>query len=79
MNYVPNQSGKVLQEILACSSSDAVINSRWGRCPFPSGPSLALQHPNNYLESHFILLAKMIKHAVFQLILSHWIKFTVTV
>ena len=50
------------------TSNNSVINIRWWRCTFYSIPSLALPHTNNsWLESHFILLAKIIEYAVFQL------------
>ena len=53
------------------TSNNLVINIRWWRCPLPSGPSLALSHPNSWLETHFVLLAKIIEYAIFQLNLSH--------
>ena len=49
---------------------NSVINIRWWRCLLPSGPSLALLHPNSWLENHFVLLlAKIIKYTVFKKIL----------
>ena len=57
------------------SSNNSVIN-RWWRFRLPSDPRLALRHPNSWLESQFILLAKIIEYAVFQRSLSlvcvHW-------
>ena len=61
------------------TSNNSVINIKWWRCPFPSGPCLALTHPNSKLETHFVLiLAKIIKYIVFQLSLSHWFIFIET-
>ena len=60
------------------SSNNSVINIRWWRCYLPSGPSLALRHPNSWLESQFVLLAKIIEYAVFQRSLPHWFVFIET-
>ena len=61
------------------TSNNSVINIRWWRCPLPSCPSLALPHPNSWLETHFVLLlAKIIEYTVFQLSLSHWFVFIET-
>ena len=47
------------------TSRNSVIN-KWWRCPLPSGPSLVLPHPNNWLETHFILLTKTIHMTSFK-------------
>ena len=61
------------------TSNNTVINIRWWRFPLPRGPSLALPHPNSWLETHFVLLlAKIIEYTVFQLSLSHWFVFIET-
>ena len=61
------------------TSHNSVINIRWWRCPLPSCPSLALPHPNSWLETHFVLLlAKIIEYTVFQLSLFHWFVFIET-
>ena len=39
---------------------------RWWRCSLPSGPSLTLPHRNSCIETHFVLLAKIIEYTVFQ-------------
>ena len=49
----------------------SMINRGWWRCFLPGGPSLTLPSSNSWLETHFILLAKVIEYAVFQLSLSH--------
>ena len=54
------------------TSNNSVINITWWRCPLPSGPSLALPHPNSWLETYFVLLVKFIEYAVFQPSLSHF-------
>ena len=49
--------------------------ARWWRCPLPSGPSLTLPHRNSCIETHFVLLAKIIEYSVFQslsLLCTHW-------
>ena len=53
------------------TSNNSVIHIRWWRCPLLSGPSFAL--PDSWLETHFLLLAKIIKYVIFQLSLSHWL------
>ena len=55
------------------------ISRGWWRCFLPGGPSLALPSSNSCLETHFILLAKFIEYAVFQLSLPHWFVFIKTV
>ena len=61
------------------TSNNLVINIRWWKCPLPSGPILALPHPNSWLETPFILLlAKIIEYTVFQLSLSYWFVFIET-
>ena len=56
--------------------NNSVIYIRWWRCPLTSDPSLILSHPNNWLETHFVLLLdKIIEDTVFQLSLSHWFVF----
>ena len=61
------------------TSNNSVINTRWWGCPLPSGPSLALPHPNSWKETKFVLiLAEIIEYAVFQLSLSHWFLFIET-
>ena len=57
------------------TSNNSVVNM-WWRCPLPSDPSLALPHPNSWLETVFVLLAKIIEYAIFQLSLSHWFVLT---
>ena len=51
-------------------ASNNSVTNRWWRCPLPSEPSLALPHTNSWLETHFVLLAKIIACTVFQLRLS---------
>ena len=61
------------------TSNNSVINISWWKCPLPSRPSLALLHPNSWLETHFIsLLSKIIEYTVFQLSISHWFVFIET-
>ena len=36
-------------------SNISVINSRWWRCPLPSSLSLAMPHPNSWLDTQFVL------------------------
>ena len=60
-------------------SNNSMIHIRWWRCLLPSGPILALPHPNNWLETHSVLLlAKIIEYTAFQLSLSHWFVFIET-
>ena len=85
MNYVPNQNGKVLEETLAGSNSDAVKTTlrhlrsfkmtlffddslfyNFFKNLFPFLCHLTLPHRNSCIETHFVLLAKIIEHAVFQ-------------
>ena len=54
------------------TDQNSAINIRCSRYPLPSGPRLALPHPNHWLETHFVLLAKIIEYVVFQQSLSHW-------
>ena len=60
--------------VIKCqTSNNSVIHIRWWQYPLPSGPSLALTHPNSWLETYFVLwLAKIIEYTVFQLSLSNW-------
>ena len=60
-------------------NNNSVKNIRWWRFPFPSSPSFALAHLNSRLETNFVLLAKIIESAVFQMSLPHWFVFTETV
>ena len=61
------------------TSNNSVINNRWWRCLFPSGPSLALPHSNSWLETPFVLLlVKIIEYIVFQLSLHHLFVFIET-
>ena len=61
------------------TSNNLVINIRWWKCPLPRGPSLSLAHPNSWLETHIVLLAKIIEYVIFQLSLSHYFAFIETV
>ena len=54
------------------TSNNSAIN-RWWRCLLPSGLISALSYKNSGLETHFVLFAKIIPYAVFQLSLSHWL------
>ena len=49
---------------------------RWWRCPLPNGLSLTLPHPNSSLETHFVLLAKIIEYGCstksLSLLCVHW-------
>ena len=42
------------------TSNNSVI--KWWRYPLPNGVSLTLPHPNSSLETHFVLLAKIIEY-----------------
>ena len=61
--------GLVVQSVILRSmwptgqtSNNSVISIRWWRWSLLRGPSLALLHPNSWLETHFVLiLAKIIE------------------
>ena len=61
------------------TSNNSVLNARRWRCPLPNSTSLALPHPNSWLETHLVLgWSHLI--CIFQLILSlsHWFLFIET-
>ena len=49
------------------TSKKAVISTGLWRFPFSSGSKLALLHPNKWLQTHFVLLAKIFAQVVLQL------------
>ena len=60
-------------------TNNVVTNFRGWRCSLPSGTSLALPHPNSWLETCFAFPTKLIAYAVFQLKSLYWFVYNETV
>ena len=50
------------------TSNTLVIKIRWWRFPLPTGPNLALPHPNSWLETHYVFWWKSFNMPSFNLV-----------